>query len=844
MGLTSAVGLGGERERAQRLATAAATRWTRAALAAIAATALALRLAAIGRVPPDPFYDAAVRTMAQSPRAFLVGALEPGTRVAIDKPPLALWLQVASTQLFGFDRFALQLPVALAGVLAVVLLFDLVRRLAGPGAGLAAALLLAVAPIAVLTDRSDTMDGVMAALLVLSAWLIVRAAESERPWLLWAAGAAAGLAFEVKLVEALIAVPALAVLAAMSWPGRRRHLLGAAGVFVVVALAWLTAISLLPAGQRPYALGSADGSEWSIVAGYNGVSRVSGVPASTDPHIGASLSRPGPLRLLGAKTDLGARVGVAIVTALAFGLLALAAVDRRALRQNRISVAALAALAVWLACGLVVFSAMQHLHARYLVQLAAPLAAAAGVGVVALARAGARRRWWRLLAVAAFAAVVAISAATSVDLVRTAQNDAGQAGQIEPPILRRLSAYLIAHQGTARDEVAVESPFTAAAVVVHDGRPVLVLDNPGDAPLVPVASLRAEVRRGEVRYALLGAACRSHSHRRRPGCADSRWVQAHGTDVTAAAGLWTGAGHTALYRLASPEPAPTAAPALHRVATRRLPAPVQLPGVAVAGGRLLAAAGLDAADTSVAGVVAVAGAGVVRPRTVATLPRAIHDVGAAGIGTGLYVFGGGSASGVTDAITATGPSGRTGPAGRLPAVASDLEAATIGRTAYVVGGYTGSVPLRSVLAFTPGQPVRVVAELPHPLRYAAVAAVGGAIVIAGGTDDVHARDEVIRVDPRAGRARVIGHLPHPVEHAAGAALGGTFYVFGGRGGDPASQRREIVAIDPGSGRVRRAGELPVALSDAGAGTLGGRIWVVGGRTSGGTVVDRAWAFAR
>jgi hypothetical protein len=309
----------------------------------------------------------------------------------------------------------------------------------------------------------------------------------------------------------------------------------------------------------------------------------------------------------------------------------------------------------------------------------------------------------------------------------------------------------------------------------------------------------------------------------------------------------TGKARTAL-STAIPRSTRTAAAArsvaLHVVARRTLPAPVQLPGVAVAGGQLLAAAGLDAADASVAGVVAVAGGGIPRPRQVATLPSAIHDVGATGIGASLYVFGGGSASGATDAISAIDGAGRTRVAGHLPAPASDLEAATIGTTAYVVGGYTGSVPLRSVLAFVPGHELRVVAALPHPLRYAALAAVDGALLIAGGTDDVHARSEVIRVEPASGRVRVIAHLPQPLEHAAGAALDGSFYVLGGRGDTTTSQRRTILAIDPVSGRIRRAGALPVALSDTGAGSLGGRLWVLGGRDASGRVHDQAWALAR
>ena len=70
------------------------------------------------------------------------------------------------------------------------LLFAAVRRMWSTPRGIAAALALAVLPVEVITSRSDTMDGVMMALIVLALLLIVRASESGRDaWLL--AGAAA-----------------------------------------------------------------------------------------------------------------------------------------------------------------------------------------------------------------------------------------------------------------------------------------------------------------------------------------------------------------------------------------------------------------------------------------------------------------------------------------------------------------------------------------------------------------------------------------------------------------------------------------------------------------------------
>src|SRR5947209_3902704 len=162
------------------------------ALAAITAVAAALRLASLGGSGTNPFYDAAVRSMGESWHNLFFAAFEPAAGVSIDKPPLDLWLQVASVKVLGWGTTALILPQALAATVAVPLLYLLARSLFGRAAGLASAACLAVLPVAVLTGRSDTMDSVMMLLNVVAALLLVRAAETGRRSLLLAAAAVVG----------------------------------------------------------------------------------------------------------------------------------------------------------------------------------------------------------------------------------------------------------------------------------------------------------------------------------------------------------------------------------------------------------------------------------------------------------------------------------------------------------------------------------------------------------------------------------------------------------------------------------------------------------------------------
>ena len=504
--------------------------------AAIAVLAAGLRLAGVGAGRPDPFYDAAVRSMGTSWHAFLTGAFEPGARVAIDKPPIDLWLQVAATKVLGFGTTALVLPAAIDGTLAVLALFHLLDVLFGRRAALAGALALAVLPIAVVSARSDTMDSVMAALVTAAAALTARSARSGSRLTLAAAGLALGLAFEVKLFEALLAAPALGALWWLGSDGGRRRrfggLVGAGAVFAVVAVAWVGVMALVPAGSRPYALGSSNGSPANAVFVYDGLDRLRGRPQPRSrPPTAAALARapagPGPLRLLSPRADLEGRAGVAVLAALAGLALALATGAHREL--DRIGRAGLAALGLWLATGVVLLSAVHDLHPRYLESVTPAVAALIGAG----AALGGRGRA-RFPVVIGFAAVIVAGLWVSGRAVATHATDSGRPGWIAPARVAALSGYLHAHDGGARDEVATLAPSKAAQLIARDGRPVLVLANVDGRPIVPAGALAAAVARGSVRYALVGSSCRV------PGtaaCAPAaRWVRTHGVDVSRAAG--------------------------------------------------------------------------------------------------------------------------------------------------------------------------------------------------------------------------------------------------------------------------------------------------------------------
>jgi 4-amino-4-deoxy-L-arabinose transferase-like glycosyltransferase len=566
--------------------------------------AAVLRLVQLDAVSGNQFYDAAVRSMSSSVHNFFYGAFDPSAILSIDKPPLDLWLQVISVKLLGWGGFALKLPEALGGTLAVPLLYDAVRRAVGRPAALGAAATLAVLPESVLTSRSDTMDSVMMLLVIAALWLLVRASQTGERRMVVLAGVALGLAFNVKLLEALIAIPALGLLYLLAGPGaptRKLKDLGlGAAALAGVGLAWAIPASLLP-GKHPWSVGSTDGSVWNAMFVFNGFGKVSS-GASTKP------GGPGPFRLIvstGWHYDM--LFGCVLVAAVVIGVAAGLSVwlGRRSIETSPprdLARAFAVSIAVWIGFAVLVFDVMQTVHARYLEALAPALAVAIGYGTATLAGLGARRgpaiaatfgalvlicaytfhfkppalawsvaalmlatagavlitdsgdalarpgRW--LLAGLILAAALVFPAHETLSLVRTNANDSLGLAAMPASSATTFSRYLTPRTAGVRYEVAVDEPLAFAPVLIHDRRAILPLTSFGGRPLTSLKTLLAAVRAGEVRYGLVAR------HRCGPGapnrawaaCAPAaQWIRQTGRDVTPA-GL---GGSSRLYLLSA-----------------------------------------------------------------------------------------------------------------------------------------------------------------------------------------------------------------------------------------------------------------------------------------------------
>jgi 4-amino-4-deoxy-L-arabinose transferase-like glycosyltransferase len=228
----------------------------------------------------NTFYAAAVQAGTKNWTALFFGSLDSSNAITVDKPPASLWVMALSGRIFGFSSWSMLAPQALMGVGAVALLWATVRRISGPGAGLLAATVLALTPVAALMFRFNNPDALLVLLMVAAAYCTLRAIEKAGTRWLLLAGLLIGFGFLTKMLQVFLVVPGLALAYLWAAPaslGMRIRQLLAAGVAIIVGAGWwLVAVALWPVSSRPYIGGSTDNSPLELALGYNGLSRIFG----------------------------------------------------------------------------------------------------------------------------------------------------------------------------------------------------------------------------------------------------------------------------------------------------------------------------------------------------------------------------------------------------------------------------------------------------------------------------------------------------------------------------------------------------------------------------------------
>ncbi|MFJ8566515.1 ArnT family glycosyltransferase [Streptomyces sp. NPDC093514] len=344
----------------------------------------------------NSFYSAAVQAGSESWKAFFFGSSDAGNSITVDKPPAALWPMMLSVRLFGLGAWQILVPQALMGVATTGVLYAAVRRQFGPGAALLSGAAFALTPVAALMFRFNNPDALLTLLLTVTVYCVLRALDGARTkWLVWA-GAAVGLAFLTKTLQAFVILPPLALLYAVCAPTGLRRRLGQlllAGLAMVVAGGWWVAIvELWPASSRPYIGGSQNNSFLELTLGYNGLGRINGNETGSVGGGGRGGGGGGGWGETGIDRLFSGNIGGQIAWLLPAALVLLVAglvITWRARRAtDSLDGMARAAFLAWggsLLITAVVFSYMQGIfHEYYTVALAPFVAAVIGMGVAVL----------------------------------------------------------------------------------------------------------------------------------------------------------------------------------------------------------------------------------------------------------------------------------------------------------------------------------------------------------------------------------------------------------------------------------------------------------------------------
>jgi 4-amino-4-deoxy-L-arabinose transferase-like glycosyltransferase len=371
--------------------------WARPVLLGIAAAAATV----YARNLPDAgfalFYSTAVKSMSVSWKAFVYGAFDPAATITIDKLAGSFVPQALSARVFGFHPWSLALPQVVEGVVAVLVMYRVVRRWAGVVAGLLAAGIFAFTPVVASMFGHSMEDGALTLCLVLAADCWQRAVRDARLGSLVWAGVWVGLGFQAKMLQAWLIVPALAAGYLLAAPARlRRRLwhLGVAGaVMLTVSWSWIALYTFTPAASRPYVDGSTNNSAVAMVFGYNGFERFAvRVPGAITVGPGVMVRVNGgnwagtAYELIG--NGFGPQIGWLYLLAL-LALVAGLATCGRASRADPVR-AGFVMWGIWLVTFGAVFSEMGVvLHTAYVASLAPPVAALSGAGIVMFGR------WYR-----------------------------------------------------------------------------------------------------------------------------------------------------------------------------------------------------------------------------------------------------------------------------------------------------------------------------------------------------------------------------------------------------------------------------------------------------------------
>ncbi len=393
----------------------------------------------------NSYYTTAVGSMLSNFHNFFFASLDSAGSVTVDKPPVVFWIQTAFAYVFGLHGWSVILPQVLAGVGSVLLIYFMVKPTYGLAAARISALTMATVPVVAAVSRTNNIDSMLVFTLLLGSWFLFKGSKQGSAWRILVAFGLIGLAFNMKMLQAYMILPAFYLFYLLAFQAKWRRkillLISSTAVLAVVSLSWAVTVDSIPEDERPYIGSSETNSVMELAFGYNGLSRLTGqqntagnagmpnatVQGNIRGNRGDSTSGPngnfpnvqmpndmempngrnfggngggmggmfgtgekGPLRLF--QTELSGQASWLLPVVL-LGCIAIFAGLRRKNITNKHK-EALFWLA-WLIPVAAFFSVAGFFHQYYLIMLAPPIAALTGAGYVAMWKLYRERTGWQ-----------------------------------------------------------------------------------------------------------------------------------------------------------------------------------------------------------------------------------------------------------------------------------------------------------------------------------------------------------------------------------------------------------------------------------------------------------------
>lgn len=335
----------------------------------------------------DNYYSSAVQAATQSWHAFFFAGLDSAGYISIDKPPFSIWIMAIFTRIFGFSSFNMLLPNALAGVGTVYLVYKIVRQRFGMTSAFISSFIMAFTPVAVLMFRYNHPDSILVFLLTASVYCFIQSLNKHSlTWLLFV-GLLLGLAFNTKMIQALIILPVLifVYIFASNFSKFKKafHVSLLCFATAVSALWWPLAVYLTPAANRPYIGSTADNNIWSLVFGFNGLSRLASFDDFFSPTMNGYGGNIGLLRMF--NNDFGPNIAWFLPIALILLLVLIWFHSYKERSKNHLIIISI--IGGWLMSHIIVFSFfVKIIHPYYSIAFLPPLAMLVGIGLPVLWR--------------------------------------------------------------------------------------------------------------------------------------------------------------------------------------------------------------------------------------------------------------------------------------------------------------------------------------------------------------------------------------------------------------------------------------------------------------------------